>query len=242
MIKKAFTLIEMVIVIVLLGIVSTLGIGLLKVVFEGYINSKNLFQLFYEAKFGAERIDRELREAIPNSVVIEIDNSTITFVKFSKGGYYLPLGPNKISTDISLNLGDNLSIYNKSFSRIYNNNSCNPLDNTSSIYRIDNKTDNYTLCKSLSEDSPVFKFYLIDEAITFRSSNNKIERCSSKDFTQHPVVSNCLTLINNVKSAKFNYSQSKYNINDQIVDIYLEMSKNDVNLNYKHKVHIRNTP
>lgn len=243
MIKKSFTLIELIIVIVLLGIVSSIGVGLLKIVFDGYFEAKNLFQLFYEAKFGAERIARELREAVPNSIVV--DNSSITFTKFSKGGYYYKLFlPDKIGVtdNITLNVGDLISIYNTSYEQIYNSNICNPNDNSSSIYRIDNTTNGYTLCKNVVQDSPISKFYLLEEVVTFRFINGQVLRCSSNNFTQYPANDSCLVLLNYVKSGKFMYNIDYYTINDQVVDIYLEMSKNNTDLNYKHKVHIRNTP
>ncbi|MGB9730608.1 PulJ/GspJ family protein [Calditerrivibrio nitroreducens] len=244
--KRSFTLMEMIIVIILLGITSTIGVGLLKIVFDGYINSKSLFQIFYEAKFGAERIGRELREAIPNSIVIESDNSTLSFAKFSSGGYYYRAYPssNKIGLDSSatLNVGDYISIHNRMPNGVYNDKSCDPSDNTSTMYRIDNTTDNITLCKDPVADSPMSKFYKFEEVVTFRLNGNKIERCSSIDFKSHPVSSNCLTLFNYVKSARFVYTPDIYGINDQVVDIYLEMSKYGSDLVYKHKVHIRNTP
>ncbi len=245
--KRSFTLIELIIVIVLLGVVSSLGVGLLKIVFDGYIDAKNLFQLFYEAKFGSERIARELREAVPNSIVV--DNDTITFTKFSKGGYYYKIygaDPSKdkigITDNISLNIGDNISIYNTSAYQIYNNNSCDPINDNSSIYKIDNISDGYILCKRIFQDSPISKFYILEEVVTFKILNDQILRCSSANFSSYPVNSNCFALVNHVKSLKFTYNLGMYTINDQVVDIYLEMSKNNTNLNYKHKVHIRNTP
>ncbi|MCX8084978.1 MAG: type II secretion system GspH family protein [Calditerrivibrio sp.] len=245
--KKAFTLIEMVIVIVLLGIVSTIGVGLLKIIFDGYITAKITYQLFYEAKFGAERISRELREAIPNSVVLDDNNTSITFVKFSKGGYYLKVDDQNISVDNNtfgyLSKNDNISIYNLDQNSIYGGNICQSSDNKSLYTITDNISITYKLCKTISLDSPQSKFYVVDEVVTFTFKNNTIQRCSSKTMPPtHPIVSNCYTIINNVQSLKYSYTPPSFVINDQIVDIYLEMSKNDVKLSYKHKVHIRNTP
>lgn len=246
MLRRAFTLIEMVIVIVLLGIVSTIGIALLIVVFNGYIDSKNLFYLFYEAKFGVERIDRELRESIPNSIEVSNDNLSITFVKFSKGSFYKKNSANNIKVDESgfyLSVGDNISIYNDSIGSIYNSSTCINGDNSSRIYKvIDNNSDNYTLCKDIVIDSPIMKFYVVDEVVTLKKDNDKIVRCSSKNFVQKPANENCYLLIKNLGNVSFKYNPQSLFINDQLVDIYLEMSKNNVKLPYRHKVHIRNTP
>ncbi|MCA1980698.1 MAG: prepilin-type N-terminal cleavage/methylation domain-containing protein [Calditerrivibrio sp.] len=246
MLKRSFTLIEMVIVIVLLGVVSSIGIGLLVVVFNGYIDSKNLFYLFYEAKFGVERIDRELRESIPNSVYVSTDNLSVTFVKFSGGSFYKKMSGDKIivgEDNVTIFVGDNLSIYNDNVDSIYNSSSCVNTDNSSRVYRIVEKnSDNYTLCKNIVIDSPIMKFYIIDEVVTFKKENNNLLRCSSKNFTQKPATENCYLFIKNLADISFKYQQQSLFINDQIIDIYLEMSKNNVKLPYKHKVHVRNTP
>lgn len=243
-VKNGFTLIEMVIVIVLLGIVSSIGVGLLSIVFNGYIDARNLFYLFYEAKFGVERMDREFREAIPNSIVLN-DNQTITFVKFKSGSFYDRLSENKIEvkeSGVTLNIDDKISIYNTNVHQIYTSSYCNIGDNSSRVYRIDNNTDNITLCKSIVADSPMNKFYIIDEVVTFKKSGNAVLRCSSKVFTNYPVNENCMVLFKHIGYISFKYDEKSYFINDQLIDISLEMSKNNVELPYKHKVHIRNTP
>ena len=66
-----FTLIELVIVIVLLGILSVGISGFLKLGSEMFVDVKNRSEIVATARFAMERLNRELRSALPNSVIAE---------------------------------------------------------------------------------------------------------------------------------------------------------------------------
>jgi MSHA biogenesis protein MshO len=66
---KGFTLIELVIVIVLLGILSVGISGFLKLGSEMFVDVKNRSEIVATARFAMERLNRELRSALPNSVM-----------------------------------------------------------------------------------------------------------------------------------------------------------------------------
>lgn len=66
---KGFTLIELVIVIILLGILSVGVTGFLKLGSEMFVDVKNRSEIVATARFAMERLNREIRSALPNSVV-----------------------------------------------------------------------------------------------------------------------------------------------------------------------------
>jgi MSHA biogenesis protein MshO len=67
--NKGFTLIELIIVIVLLGILSVGISGFLKLGTEMFVDVKNRSEIVATARFAMERLNRELRSALPNSVM-----------------------------------------------------------------------------------------------------------------------------------------------------------------------------
>jgi MSHA biogenesis protein MshO len=88
--EKGFTLIEIIITILLLGIVASLGVGIISSVFTGYSDTVTKDYLYSESKFIIERIDREIRNSIPNTVRVDKDsnNTVIQFATFSDASYY----------------------------------------------------------------------------------------------------------------------------------------------------------
>ena len=68
--SKGFTLIELVIVIVLLGIVSVGITGFLSMGSQIFIDVKNRSALISTARFAIERVNRDIRSAVPNSLIV----------------------------------------------------------------------------------------------------------------------------------------------------------------------------
>lgn len=68
--QKGFTLVEMVTVIVLLGILSVGLTGFIRFVSQIYADTTENEALLANARFAVERLNRELRNAVPNSFVV----------------------------------------------------------------------------------------------------------------------------------------------------------------------------
>lgn len=68
--QKGFTLVEMVTVIVLLGILSVGLTGFIRVVSQIYADTTENEALLANARFAVERLNRELRNAVPNSFAV----------------------------------------------------------------------------------------------------------------------------------------------------------------------------
>ena len=86
--SQGFTLIEIIISLMVLGVIS-LGIGsYLQLGAQGYIQNRDREQLQSQARFAAERISRELRHAVPNSLTVSSDKKCITFTPIEYAGFY----------------------------------------------------------------------------------------------------------------------------------------------------------
>ncbi len=248
--KKGFTLIELIITIVLLGIVSVLGVNIIVPIFTGYTDTKTKNFLYNEAKFTFERIDRELRNAIPNTVRVSTDSSSLQFALFSDAAYYDNVSDNGDNTDNitcydadNLTVGDNLSIYNTTENYFFTNTT-----SEQRIYNITNlnSTGNIKrakLDKKIISDSPYNRFFIINTPVTFCKNGNKIYRCFG-----YPIDNNfhcndgiCNVLTDYVNDVSFEY-QAGTTQRTATVKISLTLTKNNLTLTYKHKVHVRNVP
>ncbi|MCB4205314.1 prepilin-type N-terminal cleavage/methylation domain-containing protein [Deferribacterales bacterium Es71-Z0220] len=237
--EKGFTLIEIIITILLLGIVASLGVGIISSVFTGYSDTVTKDYLYSESKFIIERIDRELRNTIPNTVRLHSSDTVLQFALFSDASYYERLADkNKIKLTESgfLNMGDNISIYNTKDIHFYD---------MSRVYQImDNSTDNVTLDKKVQKYSPYNRFFVVDTPVTIFKSGNYIKRCFGYTIDISITgenVGTCNILGSYVESVKFAYDPGN-RWRNAVVNIDLTLKRNDVSITQKHQVNIRNVP
>ena len=90
-----FTLIELVVVIVVVGILSALGGLIITNHMEGYVDVSNRAKLVDSAQSALLRMERDIRAALPNSIVVK-DKDEVTFLHTVAGGRYrtkCPPGP-----------------------------------------------------------------------------------------------------------------------------------------------------
>jgi MSHA biogenesis protein MshO len=125
--SKGFTLIELVTVIIVLGIVSIGIAGFLRGGFQIYADATERQQILTESRFVVERLNRELRMAIPNSMRLRNDLSLeiqcLEFVPAQWVSFYttLPISPSTSTqarivelagnSQFSLQLGDFAFVY-----------------------------------------------------------------------------------------------------------------------------------
>lgn len=99
--QRGFTLIEMVISIILLAVV---GLFLGSVIRQGlsiYVDSSAREALIQQGRFFTERLSRELREAVPNSVLVA--NGCIEFLPITNSALYSSL-PSALAPSTTIRL------------------------------------------------------------------------------------------------------------------------------------------
>ena len=245
--KDGFTLVELIITMVLVGIVAFLGVDLLGKVMEGYVDTRVETLLFNEAQYGADRIAIEIRNAIPNTLLVlnngvksaSGEGNGVEFAGFSTAGYYYPLqnSDNITCSDLNVDGGDYLSIYNTKPSYFFEQ---------QRVYKVNNiyHKDNDTICilnKHILRDSPHNRVYNIGNVMLFYFKDGKIYRKQMDidsidyDFKDGEVM------MNYVKNVKFKYTHG-YTYREAVLEMDFVMSKGSVSLDYTKVVHIRNVP
>lgn len=89
--NNGFTLIELILTIVVVGIIALAASNTLLLGFQSYNDSMDRQDNQMQAKFVIEKISRELRHAIPNSVAITSSNQCIQFIPIESAAFYLAL-------------------------------------------------------------------------------------------------------------------------------------------------------
>jgi len=251
---KGFTLIELIIAIVLLGIVAGVGVNLIMPIFTGYVDTRTKEYLFNEVKYGVQRMDRELRMAVPNSVKVINGGDGIRFMKLYSGNYYeKPKG----KTKNYLNIFDNCSDILKTFDPATNTTNDNLtvyVTKPDKIYKTPKywykaskcyNKDNITINNNLKAQSPYNRFYVIDTPMTFFDNSTNIYMSRDYDWTKDNGTESKYKhylLMSYIDDINFNYEPGIPQKRNGVVTISITMEKGTTTLNYKHQVHIRNVP
>lgn len=87
--QRGFTLVEMVVVIVIMGIVSGMAAMFIRVPVQGYLDTAARAELADIADIATRRIARDVRLALPNSVRVSNDGRYLELLLTKTGGRYL---------------------------------------------------------------------------------------------------------------------------------------------------------
>jgi MSHA biogenesis protein MshO len=87
--EQGFTLVEAVIVIVIIGVLSAIVAAFIRAPVQGYVDSVGRAELSDQADLALQRMARDLRLALPNSITANAGQNAIEFMLTRAGGRYL---------------------------------------------------------------------------------------------------------------------------------------------------------
>jgi MSHA biogenesis protein MshO len=182
--QQGFTLIELIITIVLGGIVAVITSSILTQPINAYMDSSRRATLTATADSALQRMQRDIRRALPNSIRISTDGKTLELLHIVDGGRYRSqlasdatgdildfsiadtrfdsLGPLQNFSNISLG-NDRVVVY--PLSTI----GANPYagDNTSTISNSSSANSIVFSAFQFPYSSPQHRFFIIDTPITY---------------------------------------------------------------------------
>ena len=199
---RGFTLMELVIVIVILGIVSGSVGNIVSTGTKIYVDATERDQLLSESRFVVERLNRELRMAVPNSARVTGDANIqcLEFVQAEWVTFYtnLPTTPSTSKSVRVVEIDDitgNFTLDTSTdFAIVYPTDSTDIYDLTENKRKkidacIDTGTD--TSCNSnddpnhlatltvngaFADDSPASRLYIVRQAVSYCVQNNSMYR------------------------------------------------------------------
>jgi|GEM_PF-356494 len=199
--NSGFTLVELVIVIVLLGILSVGISGFLSMGSQIFVDVKNRSEIIATARFVIERLNRELRTALPNSVhttLVDASNidtgiQCIEYIPILTSANYLDIptqSDNEFRTTLSVisfdaQLLENLSyfqvvVYPSSSAEIQTRtrilNSAT-IDDTTHVDINNNQWDiNFTNPVQFPIDSPTSRLYFVKNKVSYCVKADELKR------------------------------------------------------------------
>lgn len=99
---KGFSLLELMLTMVVLGILSVGMFGFIRTSVDGYNDARDRDVLQSQARFVVERLTRELRQAVPNSLVTSNSNTCLIYTPIQYAGYHQKLAANTSKLEVAM--------------------------------------------------------------------------------------------------------------------------------------------
>ena len=257
-----FTLVELIIVIVLLGILGTMGAEFITQAFKGFSDTDARTEIYEEGQLVLARMERELRITLPNAIQVEPGNSGLTFGMIDENamtcpaaadprdcvfGRYIdnnPAGKQFIRDQTNpLPVGSIVSIYNRNWSDFSDTN-----PNQRRLYRVTSITapiNRMDLDRSVIASSPGNRFYAVNRAVRYFLNNTTLTRAAvtidSSNYLNPVTFPTGNPLAENVSSLTFDFTPGSLT-SSALVSIRFTIDRNGEAMDFHKEVQIRNAP
>jgi MSHA biogenesis protein MshO len=267
--QKGFTLIELVTVIVILGVLATSMTSFLRFGTQSYTDATDRDALISTARFVVERLNREVRNALPNSgrVVAVGSKQCLEFTPISHSAIYLdiPVAPEPAVNTVTLAPFPSKLVNNSSRVSVYALNAGDIYDSASGVianftsllplYKQDDIDDlsvpvvlTLNALRHFNADSPTNRLYFIESPVAYCLEGNDLYRYSGY---QNSAIDTKPILNNNNRSLMAEYidnSASSFSVTNAtlqrnaLVQIRLAFFKNSETIVFNNEIQVPNVP
>lgn len=258
--QHGFTLVELIIVIVLLGILGSMGAEFITQAFKGFADTDARTEIYEEGQLVLARMERELRITLPNAILVEPGSHGLTFGMIDENamtcpptaapqdcvfGQYIDNNPKQFIRDQTnpLPVGSIISIYNRNWSDF---SSTDP--NQRRLYRVTGtvaSTNRMNLSPDIIAASPDSRFYAVNRAVRYYLNGTTLTRAAMTIDTtnyQSPITFPAGNpLAQNVSNLIFDFTPGSLT-SSALVSIRFTISRNGDSVDFHKEVQIQNAP
>jgi len=239
--SSGFTLIELITVIVILGVLAAATSTFIKFGTQIYSETTARDQLVSSARFAIERLNREVRNALPNSSRLTNSNQCLEFTPIIESTVYtdIPVIPeiardkiNVIRFDEAFDSNWSAIVYPLVPDDVYPIIPSNS-DKVHGVDSIDTTGDEWVITLDddvvFAEDSPTQRIYFINGAVEYCLQNNTLTR-------------------NGTLMAQHLYNTNPFDIvaatlqRNALVQIHFRFEKNSEQVTFNNEVQVLNVP
>ena len=254
--QKGFTMVELIMVIVIAGILAIGSVQFMGQATQGYSDAADRQQLATIGWIASEKMSRELRNALPNSIRLNATGTCIEFIPVIGGSPYLTLPGETPTTPKSFTAvasgfteapaSTRVAVYPATTSDVYSNTSGSL--SSSTIATLSENTpssgiDTITLNNNFvfSTDSPERRFYFTQNPIMYCVVGSQLNRYSEYGINPSiPTPLNPQIIVNKISSASFVIASATLTRN-AIVSMLFTLENGATHI-VDHEVQIRNVP
>lgn len=256
---RGFTLIELVMVILLLGVMATFTSQFIGIGTQIYGDASSREQLMSDARFALERLNRELRDAVPGSVRVEDDNdelatqgSCLRFWPIATASRYLgPAASTALSivTPVKLPAKNDLAIvyplpYTTTGSKIMLNNDCLQGRCTAEVSGVGAVVSGalpLTLAAGFAKDSPGQRIYFANQQVLYCIRGGSLWRMAKPVGTGLTSSETTQLMAEHIDSGS-NFYRDQEAFNQSEVGLKLIFRQRGESVSFNHKLEILNVP
>lgn len=260
--QQGFTLIEMIVTIVLIGILGTGISSFIGSTTKGMVDTAERSQVANIAWLVSEQLSRQLRQALPNSVRISSDNSCIEYIPIYAGSDYLAAPVNVSASQFEVVPFANIStsfnfatqplravIYPESLGGLYSLSASGVISSPVSQLTSGTTVNALTLQLSASHrfptDSPGKRLYLVEQPAMFCFQAGLLYRYHDYGFNSSfstSGLSNQTVFGSRLSGGEFTYTPGSLKRNAVVNIRFAVTGKDGLQQAVNQEVQIRNVP
>jgi len=250
--ESGFSLVELIAVIVILGLISSVGVSFVIKTTQSYQDTQARAKMAMRARQAMERMTRQLRAALPYSVRVTNAGQCIEFMPIASGGFYLnPVSDSQNTApaqssivvaphQIDFGTADYMTIGAMSSTEIYGGSGLS----IASVVSRNSTIVNLSGAKIWLRNSVNKRFYLLNSPQAFCVDAGQLKYFENQSLSAASInTTNGFSLLSSDVTATtpFRLTMASDNRNTEIV-LSLTFSETGQSLDFIQQVMIRNVP